>query len=309
MVPKFQFDFSHPAVKTILRLILPAVFGASIYQINVVVIRLLASFLPSGSVSYLYYADRLAQFPLGIFAVALGTAVLPSMSEMVVRNKIDELKQTFIDALSMTFYIALPAAVGLMVLHVPIISLLFFRGEFDFLSVSNTAHALLFFSVGLPAVSAVRVSANAFYAQKDTKTPVIIGSLSVLINIILSILLMRPMLHNGLALAVSLSALVNFICLLLIFRMRVGRLGLRRLLVSVLKTTVGCLVLGVGVWLLSLLAPWDTPGHTAEKVVVLTLSVLLGVLLFAGTTRLLGSPELSMILLPFLSKVKKGKEK
>jgi putative peptidoglycan lipid II flippase len=303
MIPRISFQFSHPAVKKILRLVLPAVFGASIYQINVVVIRLLASLLPAGSISYLYYADRLTQFPLGIFAVALGTAVLPSMSKMAARGDMDRLKETFTDALALTLYISVPSAVGLIVLREPIMSLLFFRGEFDYLSVTKSAEALLFFSLGLPAVSAVRVMSNAFYARQDTATPVKVGALAMIMNILLSLWLMTILSHSGLALAVSLAALINGTLLLVIFRRRSGRLGLRRVLVSFVKTAVACALMGVAVYFLSGFILWDEAGHTILKTVVLAGSILAGGLIFALTTRALGSDEFSMLMEPIRNRL------
>jgi len=298
MIPKIDFNFSHPAVKSILRLILPAVFGASIYQINVVVIRLLASLLPVGSISYLYYADRLTQFPLGIFAVALGTAVLPSMSKMAARGDMERLKATFTDALALTLYITVPAAVGLIVLREPIMSLLFFRGEFDYVSVLKSADALFFFSLGLPAVSAVRVMSNAFYARQDTATPVKVGALAMIMNILLSLWLMTMLSHSGLALAVSLAAVINGTLLLVIFRRRMGRLGLRRVVVSLMKTATACLLMGFAVWWFSGFVLWNEIGHTIMKTAVLTGSIVLGGAIFALVTRALGSAEFFMLMEP-----------
>ena len=303
MIPRINFQFTHPAVKKILRLILPAVFGASIYQINVVVIRLLASLLPAGSISYLYYADRLTQFPLGIFAVALGTAVLPSMSKMAAKGDMDRLKATFTDSLALTLYITVPAAVGLIVLREPIMSLLFFRGEFDYVSVLKSAEALLFFSLGLPAVSAVRVMSNAFYARQDTATPVKVGALSMIMNILLSLWLMTVLAHSGLALAVSLAALINGTLLLVIFRRRMGRLGLRRVLVSFLKTAIACVLMGGAAWGFSGFVLWNEAGHTIIKTAVLTGSILTGGAIFVLATRVLGSAEFSMIMKPIRNRL------
>jgi putative peptidoglycan lipid II flippase len=297
-----DFHFSHPRVKTILKLMVPAIFGASIYQVNVVVVRLLASFLPSGSVSYLYYADRLDQFPLGIFAVALGTAVLPTMSRMAAENRIEDLKRTFIDALSMTLYITIPAALGLAILSVPIISALFFRGEFDFTSVVMTANALVFFALGLPFVASIRVLSNGFYALKDTATPVKIGVVAIIVNILLSVILVVPMAHCGLALAVSLDALLNAVLLLVVFRRIMGRLGLKRLLLSMIRMGVGCLTMGAAAWWIASLIHWDTPGRTTEKAVVLTAAILGSLLVYLVTTRLLGARELGAIVGPFIKR-------
>lgn len=299
---KPDFHFSDPKVKTVLKLMVPAIFGASIYQVNVVVVRLLASFLPSGSVSYLYYADRLDQFPLGIFAVALGTAVLPTMSRMAAENRIEDLKRTFIDALSMTLYITIPAAVGLGILSVPIISALFFRGEFGFTSVVMTANALVFFSLGLPFVASIRVLSNGFYALKDTATPVAIGIVAIIVNILLSVILVVPLAHCGLALAVSLDALLNAVLLLMVFRRVMGRLGLKRLFVSMARMSAGCLTMAAAAWWIGSLISWDSPGRTTEKIAVLTAAILGSLSVYLVTTYLIGSRELGAIIGPFVKR-------
>lgn len=303
-----DFHFNHPAVKTILKLMIPAIFGASIYQVNVVVVRLLASFLPAGSVSYLYYADRLDQFPLGIFAVALGTAILPTMSRMAAEKRLDDLKRTFIDGLSMTLYITIPAAAGLAILSVPIISALFFRGEFNYTSVLMTSRALVFFSLGLPFVASIRVLANGFYALKDTATPVKIGIVSIIANILLSVILVVPLAHAGLALAVSLDALLNAVLLLVVFRRVMGRLGLKRLLISMTRMGAGCVVMATTAWWIAGFTRWDVTGRSAEKTIVLTVAILGSLLVYGVVTRLMGSRELMAIVGPFIKKYRGDKE-
>ena len=301
-----SLNFKHPAVRSVLKLMLPAIFGASIYQLNVVVIRLLASLLEPGSVSYLYYADRLTQFPLGIFAVAIGTAVLPSMSKMAATGRIDELKETFTDSLSMTLFITVPASVGLIVLRVPIISLLFYRGEFDYSSVVATADALLYFTIGLPAVSGVRVMANGFYALKDTATPVKIGAVSIALNIVLCVLLMGPLKHGGLALAVSIAAFLNAFLLIIVFRKRQGRLRLKRLFVSLIKTGIACVAMGASSIFVASFCNWELKGEIMNKLIFLTTAIVLGVVVYVGVTYIMGSRELKGIAGPIKKKLKIG---
>ena len=231
------------------------------------------------------------------------------MSEMAAQNRIDEPKKTFVDSLSLALYVAIPAAVGLIVLRYPIISLLFYRGEFDQTSVLYTSQALLFFSLGLPAISAVRVMANAFYAQKDTATPVFLGSFSVAVNILLSLALMGPMKHNGLALAVSIAAFVNFSSLLIVFRRRVGRLGLKRIVFSVIRMCAGCVFMGIAAWFIASLTSWDVRGHIVEKVAFMTAAIVISAAVFALVTRLLGSTELEAITTPFIGRFKGGKNR
>ncbi len=214
----------HPAFKEILRLMGPVLFGAAVFQINSLVVTILASAMRQGSVSYLYYADRLVQFPLGLFGIATATAVLPTMARQSVQKQYDALRQTFSQAIRLVFFITLPSMVGLIVLRDPIVSLLFQRGAFDGSSARLTASALLYYGMGLWAFAAVRVVLNVFYAMKDTRTPVIMGILAVAVNLVMGMMLAGPMRHNGLALAVSVASAVNLIGLILALRRRLGRL-------------------------------------------------------------------------------------
>ncbi len=199
----------HPGLKKIGRLMLPTIFGAAVYQINILVGTLLASLLAEGSVSYLYYADRLVQFPLGIFAIATATAVLPSLSRQATKKDLQGVRETFSYAMKLIFFITIPSMVGLIVLREPIVALLFKRGAFDATTTHLTAYALLYYSIGLWAFSAVRIVVSTFYALQDTRTPVITGAVSVCANIVLGIILMGPMGHGGLALSTSLASMLN----------------------------------------------------------------------------------------------------
>jgi putative peptidoglycan lipid II flippase len=202
-------DWRHPGVARIAHRLWPAVFALAAVQITVVVNTLLASLLPAGTVSYLYYADRVMEFPLGIFGIALATAALPSMSRQAARREFAALRATLEWALRMSAFVAVPATVGLLVLGGPIVRVLFQRGEFTAADGVLTAQALAGYAVGLPAFSATRIAAQTFYALGDTRTPVLIGFVSVAVNVLLALLLMWPLQHVGLALASSLSSYVN----------------------------------------------------------------------------------------------------
>ncbi|MFP4071931.1 MAG: murein biosynthesis integral membrane protein MurJ [Desulfovibrionales bacterium] len=201
-------------------LMLPSVFGASVYQLNIVLSTLLASLLPFGSITYLYYADRLVQFPLGIFGIAISTAALPSLSS--VSENIEEFKSILNGAIGLTLFVSLPSAAGLMALAGPIIGILFGRGAFSPDAVEATAQALVAFSVGLPAISCIRSLASAFYAREDTRTPVIIAAACLVMNVGLGYLLMQHMAHVGLALAASISAWANVLLLAWSLHRKVG---------------------------------------------------------------------------------------
>jgi putative peptidoglycan lipid II flippase len=235
-------------------LMLPTVFGAAVYQLNILLGTLLASFLPVGSVSYLYYADRLVQFPLGVFGIAVSTAALPSLARLAARGEMDEYDSALSMSLGLTLFIALPAAAGLMGLAEPIISLLFQRGAFTAEAVAATASALVAYSVGLPFIALSRPLVAGFYALEDTRTPVKIAVLCLAANIGLGLLLMQSMAHVGLALAVSLSSLLNFLLLhVLLARKR------RAALVppgSAVKSTALSIAIGVGAYLTAAWSPW-----------------------------------------------------
>ncbi|MDQ7032764.1 MAG: murein biosynthesis integral membrane protein MurJ [Desulfonauticus sp.] len=208
-----QVKLFSPEIKKIFTLILPTVFGAAIYQINILFITLLASFLPHGSISYLYYADRLVQFPLGIFGIAIGTVALPAFSSLIAQKKWKELSLSLSSALNLNLFIILPASAGLIGLARPIISLLFQHGTFTALDVKATSLALMAYALGLPAFSLTKTLVSTFYAFEDSKTPVFAASLSLILNIILGLILMRFFKHAGLALAVSFSSWCNILFL------------------------------------------------------------------------------------------------
>lgn len=198
----------HPAVKKVFKLMLPAIFGSSVAQINLLVNRLLASFLITGSVSWLYYADRLMEFPLGVFGIALATVILPSLSR--AHNANPEKVSRILDwALRWVVVIAVPAAAALIVLARPILITLFQYRAFNAWDVEMTAQALMAFALGLPGFILVKVLAPGYYARQDTATPARIAVKAFAANMLLSVLLVMPLKHVGLALAISLAALLN----------------------------------------------------------------------------------------------------
>ncbi|MBU1248338.1 MAG: murein biosynthesis integral membrane protein MurJ [Proteobacteria bacterium] len=200
-------------VRRMALLMLPTVFGAAVYQVNILLGTLLASYLPEGSVSYLYYADRLVQFPLGVFGIAVSTAALPSLSILAAEGKGEEFSSTLRSAMGLTLFIALPATAGLVALAEPIIAICFGRGAFTPEAVHATAMALVAYSAGLPFIAAARPLVAAFYARENTRTPVLIAVVSLVINIGLGLALMGPLAHLGLALAVSVSSAANALLL------------------------------------------------------------------------------------------------
>ncbi len=235
----------HKGFRRIGILMIPATFGAAVYQINTLVITLLASLLPDGSITYLYFADRLVQFPLGVFGLAIATAVLPSLSRQAAEKDYNAVRKTFAHAMRLVLFITIPAMTGLIVLREPIVALLFKRGAFDAQAVQLTASALLYYTLGLWAFSAVRIVVNAFYALQDTITPVLTAVVSIVANIILGIIFMKSLGHGGLALALSFSSILNLGLLIRSLRIKLGNLGFKGIAISACKTLFCAMLMGI----------------------------------------------------------------
>ena len=230
------------------------------------------------------------EFPLGVFGIALATAALPTMSAQAARGDRAGLTDTLGFALRLSVFIAVPAAVGLVALGGPIVSLLFERGQFGATAVAATTEALAAYAVGLPAFSATRLAAQTFYALGDTRTPVLVGFVSVAANVCLALGLMWPLAHAGLALASSLAAYVNVLALLWLLRRRLGPIGGRALGRSALRT----LAATVPLWLVCrALGPVaDASAHAA---VWTGAAVIGGGLAFVAAAALLRAPELHVL--------------
>lgn len=217
---KPTFRIFHPGVLETVALMLPSVFGLAINQINTFVDTILASLLPPGSVSYLYYANRLVQFPLGLFGIALGTAILPTLSQQQTLEDENAFRETFTFGLSLVLFITLPALAWLLIFATPTISTLFQRAAFTWQAAQATGKALFCYALGLGAFATVKVVVPVFYAQKDMKTPVKVAIATLIVNIVLNLILMIPLKHAGLALATSLASAFNLTVLLFLLEKR-----------------------------------------------------------------------------------------
>jgi putative peptidoglycan lipid II flippase len=220
--------------------------------------------------------------------------VLPSLSRHAAEKDYESLKETFAYAMRLVFFITLPSMVGLIVLGEPMVKLLFQRGSFGAEDTQMTAYALLWYAVGLWAFSAVRVVVSTFYALSDTATPVKLATISIIANIVLAILLMWPMEHGGLALATSLASIINFLMLVFALRSRLGALGWRHICVSVLRSFVCAVSMGLAVWALSC---WILPDEGTLLLNFCAVSVLIafGSLLYFFFSFLVKSPELEYV--------------
>jgi putative peptidoglycan lipid II flippase len=287
----------HPSVRKIGLLMLPAIFGSAVYQLNQFIGTLLASFLPPGSISWLYYADRIVEFPLGVFAIAISTAALPSLAKQVAGKELSDFRETLGHALRLVFFITTPATVGIIILRVPIIEVFFQRGAFDRATTLMTAQALLFYSLGLWAFSASRVMLSAFYAFQDTKTPVQVATITMITNALLSLLLMGPLRHGGLALALSLSSTVQLLLLMFILGRRGDLLDLRPMASSAGRSLAASA--GMGLVLYHLNERWlnaARPGALWSYALTLAAVIVVGAAIYFLMARIFRCPEISSIL-------------
>ncbi|PYU38633.1 MAG: murein biosynthesis integral membrane protein MurJ [Acidobacteria bacterium] len=250
----FGLSFSHPGIRNVARLMIPRLFGIGIGQINLFVDTRFATatFMPIGSLAALTVADRVMELVLGGYAIAVATAILPMMSHQAAAKDYESLKKTLAFSVRIVAFITIPAALGLMILREPIIRVLFQHGQFVAESTRLTARALLYYAVGLPALATVKLVVPAFYSTGDTKTPVIVASISLGINILLNIIFLqfffKRVQNGGPALATAIACFFDFFALFIIFRLRYGTMGTMEILRSFGKTSLCASIMGVGCW-------------------------------------------------------------
>lgn len=248
---QFMVNFHDPTMKVLFHLLLPAMFGLAIDKINFVVDRIIASYLAHGSISALYYANRLMQFPLGVFGIALSIAILPTLSQHVAKKRFDEMKNSFSFGIKILSFFTLPSTIGLIVLSHPIIRLFYEHGLFSSKDTSLTEIALVCYTIGLFATATLRLVISAFYALKDTRTPLKIGFYIVIFNIILDLILVRYLAHAGIALATSIAAIVHLIILGLFLDKKVCGIFSGNLFQFFGKICFCSLLMGITCWLAS----------------------------------------------------------
>ena len=286
-------DLRHPALIRIARLLLPAVFGLAAVQVMVFVNTLLASLLPVGSISFLYYADRVMEFPLGIFGIALASASLPAMARQAAARDTAGVAATLNFALRLAAYVSIPATVGLVLLSTPITRVLFQRGRFGPEDTAATAIALIWYAVGLVGFAGARIAAQAFYAVARPGIAVRLGALAIAVNLVAATALMHPMGHAGLACASSIGAYVNLFGLLWAARRDFGRLGGRALAISILRTMAASAPLAV--WCVIML--WVAPASgLAPEAAWLAITIAGGAAGFLGASAVVGCPERATLL-------------
>ncbi|NLV16195.1 MAG: murein biosynthesis integral membrane protein MurJ [Syntrophomonadaceae bacterium] len=298
------FNPNHPGLKQILLLMLPIMIGLSVTQINLFVNQNLASGLAEGSISALRLAQRIMQLPIGIFGVSVAMAVFPTMSEQVANKNIGEFKRLFSLGLRAIFVITIPAALGLMALREPLIALFFQHGQFDAGDTLATAQALFFYCFGLFAYSGLQLANRIFYSLQDTITPVVTGLASIALNIILSILLVQVMSHQGLALAYSIAGVFNLMLLILLARKRMGQIGGGRMIFSFLAACLAGGLMYIGVRLgINAITPWLAFTPKLNAFIIVLAGTSLGIIIYGIIISIFRLEETQLVLSLFKNRL------
>ncbi len=290
--------FRDEGVRQVVRLMTPAIIGVAAVQVNVFVNTKFASGLGVGPVSWLNYAFRLMQFPIGVFGVAISTATLPVASRAAARDNLAEFRRTISSSLRLTFLLTIPSAVGLIVLSRPIIGLIYERGPFRASDTEQAAVALQFYALGLTAYSAIRVLAPAFYALNETRIPMVASVLSILTNYVVASLSINQfgLGHRGLAMSVSVVAIANFTLLLFFLRRRLSGIEGWKLALTFGKVTGAALLMGL---VCNLAVEWTSlligTESMLSRISNVAIPIVVGIGVFYLVAYTLGVPELAQI--------------
>ena len=277
------------------KLLLPAILGNGAYQINLLIDMILASTLPDGSISFLYYADRVNQLPLGVLGIAIGTALLPVLSSQVKKKQKKEAEKSISKAIKFGILFSIPAFFGLLIFSENIISFLFFRGAFEYKDVQATSSALIALCCGLPAFIMIKILVIPFFANEDTKTPIKISLFCMSINLILNLILIREFLHVGLAISTSVSAWINFILLFYIlnknlnysFDISIFKVFLK---VSLASLTMSYIVLKTYEFMINNFEMYTLYNTNF----ILILCIIFGIIIYSALMYFLGTKELEI---------------
>lgn len=287
-----RLDLSDPRVRKALALLGPLAVGLGIYQINVMLSRLLTSYLPEGSQSYLYYGQRLVEIPQGMFALAIASAALPTLADLRNRGETAELVRVFAYALRSSLFVGVPATVLLAVLAEPTVSALFQRGAFDHADAVETARSLAWQGAGVWAIACVRVVVPVFYAHNDTRTPLVGSALNLIAFVALGVLLRGSMGHVGIAVAISAAGVVQLAALLVLLRRKLGQLGLRSVALSTVRIVVAAVAMAGCGWGVTRLGHWERGGNDLANLAIYGLAIVASGLAYVLVLALLRAPEI-----------------
>ena len=277
-MPRFRLSFRHEGMRRVLRQMGPALFGVSVGQISLLLNVIFASFLLTGSVSWLYYADRLMEFPAGMLGVALGTILLPSLSKHYANRSGEEYSALLDWGLRLTFLLAVPAAAGLALLAMPLITTLFMYGAFSVADAQATRAALMAYSIGLLGLILVKVLAPAFYARQDIRTPVKIAVATLVITQLMNFAFIGPLQHAGLALATGLGSCLNAALLYYLLHKRGIHAPRPGWIMFLCKLLLAVVLMALALWFAA-----DTPQRWIDAAAPVRVGRLLAVVMLGAT--------------------------
>ncbi|MDA0713248.1 MAG: murein biosynthesis integral membrane protein MurJ [bacterium] len=291
IAPSFHFNIK--PVRKLLRVMFPALFGIGVYQLNLVILRQLGSYLPAGQISYYYNADRLMQLALGVFSIAIATAALPAMSEQTASGDKAGLLRTWQFSTKLTNFITIPAAFGLGLIGIPIVATLYLHGQYHWTDVQFTAFATMAFLPGLISVAIFRTTVQVFYALEDLRTPVIVAAVTVVVNFALGVALLKYEVV-GLSLSLTISSWFQTLLLLLLMRIRLGKLKAKNLLKSMAKQTIMAIFSTGAAYFICSTAVWSN-GPTLINIVTLFVSILVAIVLYISGALLFKCDEVFLV--------------
>ncbi len=287
--------YKRKEVKNFLVLLTPAIIGNGAYQINLLIDMILASTLPDGSISYLYYADRINQLPLGVLGIAISTALLPVLSLQMKEKKSKKANWTISSAIKIGIFLSFPAFIGLLIFSKEIIYFLFFRGAFDLDDLNLTSKALMALCFGLPAFIMIKILVVPFFANEDTKTPIKVSLLCMIINLILNLILIKHFLHVGLAISTSISAWVNAVILGILMQKKLGFIFERSIIKVIIKVLIASMVMAILTTKLFTFIQLNLPNlNFFSTNLSLIVSIIFGIIVYLFAIYILGVKELEL---------------
>lgn len=269
-----------PYLRKAMMLVLPVLLGSAVRQINAVIDKTLASELVEGSISALTYSQRINDMIISVFVMAITTVVFPMLSEAFSHGDSSQVKRIFNEGVNIILLVTVPATIGIMLLAEPVVYIFFERNAFDATATAMTSSALFFYSIGLVGSSLRLMLNKVFYSFQDTKTPMINGAIAVILNVVLNLLFVRFMAHDGLALATSISAIFTTALLFMDLRKRMGQIGMKDILTTFAKTVFAALIMGVVVYLIYFKLGAIMPSNKLIELSMLLLSVGVGVVVY-----------------------------
>jgi putative peptidoglycan lipid II flippase len=280
---RLSLDLDHPGLRRIFRLAAPGIFSMGVQQINTLVVTLLGSFLASGSISYIYYSDRLNELVLGIFVVSIANVILPEMSALAADGKHAKLMEVYRTAVKSVLLVAIPAAAALMAVGYPVISVLFMHNKFTAADAEMTYRALLFASIGIPALAVIRLTNPLFYALHDSRPPFYAAIISLAVNTCSGYFFMQTGLrHAGLTLAVSVASIAQMVVLIGLLKRRSGDIGLGEILLTALKHIVSAAVMVLVIRIITGHIDWNTDPFIKRLLCLATVVLAGGGVYLAG---------------------------